>query len=381
MLGGTSFLQPSLSEIEMNIKGLLFGSAAALVAVSSARAADAVVVAEPEPVEYVRVCDAYGAGFFYIPGTETCLKISGYVRFEAAAGDDVYTGEHVGGENDTWYSRSRAELRFDARSETELGTLRSYIDGRFQFTDGENNGATLHQAYIELGGFQVGLNDPIFGSWLGDAGDIINDDVIQYSSDSFSTNQISYTFKGGNGFSAIIGAEQGHKDDDGYNYLIDDYLPHLIAGAKFEQGWGSLAGVVGYDAVQESVGVKARVDVKINDVFSVWAMGGYQSDYDSASFDTDHDRNWYGQWEGDWAAWAGFAAKVSDKATVNGQGAYESEGTYAFALNVNYELVPGFMITPEINYTKFDGARKDKALADGGDDDAFGGIIRFQRNF
>ncbi|MEK1855442.1 MAG: porin, partial [Phyllobacterium sp.] len=57
----------------MNIKSLLLGSAAALAAVTGARAADAVVVAEPEPVEYVRVCDAYGAGFFYIPGTETCL--------------------------------------------------------------------------------------------------------------------------------------------------------------------------------------------------------------------------------------------------------------------------------------------------------------------
>ena len=61
----------------MNIKSLLLGSAAALVAVSGARAADAVVVAEPEPAEYVRICDVYGAGYYYIPGTETCLKISG----------------------------------------------------------------------------------------------------------------------------------------------------------------------------------------------------------------------------------------------------------------------------------------------------------------
>ena len=52
----------------MNIKSLLLGSAAALVAVSGARAADAVVVAEPEPVEYVRVCDVYGTSFYYIPG-------------------------------------------------------------------------------------------------------------------------------------------------------------------------------------------------------------------------------------------------------------------------------------------------------------------------
>jgi hypothetical protein len=69
----------------MNIRSLLLGTAAALVAVSGARAADAVMAPEPEPVEYVRVCDAYGAGFFYIPGTETCLQISGYVWYQIGA--------------------------------------------------------------------------------------------------------------------------------------------------------------------------------------------------------------------------------------------------------------------------------------------------------
>ncbi|MFK3668499.1 porin, partial [Ochrobactrum teleogrylli] len=74
----------------MNIKSLLLGSAAALVAASGAQAADAIVAPEPEAVEYVRVCDAYGAGYFYIPGTETCLRIHGYVRYDVAGGDDVY---------------------------------------------------------------------------------------------------------------------------------------------------------------------------------------------------------------------------------------------------------------------------------------------------
>lgn len=44
--------------------------------------------AKAEPVEYVRVCDAYGAGFFYIPGTETCLRIRGGVD----AGFSHYSG-------------------------------------------------------------------------------------------------------------------------------------------------------------------------------------------------------------------------------------------------------------------------------------------------
>ncbi|RUX50668.1 porin, partial [Mesorhizobium sp. M7A.F.Ca.US.014.04.1.1] len=70
----------------MNIKSLLFGSAAALIAVSGAHAADAVVVAEPEPAEYVKICDVYGAGYFYIPGTETCLRIGGYFRYDVGVG-------------------------------------------------------------------------------------------------------------------------------------------------------------------------------------------------------------------------------------------------------------------------------------------------------
>jgi hypothetical protein len=63
----------------MKIKSLLLGSAAVMIAVSGAQAADAIVI-EAEPMEYVKVCDMYGAGFFYIPGTETCMNINGYVR-------------------------------------------------------------------------------------------------------------------------------------------------------------------------------------------------------------------------------------------------------------------------------------------------------------
>ncbi|QND53485.1 porin [Phyllobacterium sp. 628] len=355
----------------MNIKTFLFGSIAALVTISGARAADAVVVAQPEPVEYVRVCDAYGKGFFYIPGTETCLKISGYVRYDATAGDDVYNGGELG----TWNKHLRTEIRFDARSETELGTLRSYIQSRFEYTDGVNSGGSIPQAFIELGGFRIGVADEIFGSWTNYVGDIINDDIVNYN--SWATNQVSYTFAGGNGFSAIIAAEQGSSHDGYSDYVIDSYLPHLLAGVKYEQGWGGVTAIGGYDSnVEEYVG-KLRLDVKFGDTFSAFALGGYQSGYD----DTRVKRNFLAPWHGDWAAWGGLAAKVSDKATVNGLVGYESEGTITGALNVAYELVPGFVITPELNYTKFDGDRKASSLAKGGGDDAFGGTLRFQRNF
>src|SRR5918993_1052566 len=116
----------------MNIKSLLLGSAAALVAVSGARAADAVVIAEPEPMEYVRVCDTYGVGFYYIPGTETCLKVSGYLRYDIGVGNagflDVPDKQDLvdglgpySDDNDTYYKRARFALRVDSRAETELG--------------------------------------------------------------------------------------------------------------------------------------------------------------------------------------------------------------------------------------------------------------------
>lgn len=347
----------------MRIQIAIAATSAVLLGTASAKAADAIVVAEPEAAEYVRVCDTYGAGFFYIPGTQTCLKLGGYLRYDVQGGDDPYNGEDL----DTWANHTRATIRFDARSETELGTLRTFSEMRFDYTDGEQDRTTLSNAYIKLGGFRVGLADSQFESWTNSAGDIINDDVVNYTGER--TNQINYTFAAANGFSAMIGAEQGD-NESGYDYVIDDYMPHVVAGVKYEQGWGSVAVVGGYDAVIEQFAGKVRADVNITDRLSAWVMGGYQSDFD----ETGVERNYFGAWNGDFAAWGGFAAKITEKAVMNGQLAYEDEGTLAAALNVAYELSPGFKITPELNYTSFDESR-------GTGDDAVGGIVRFQRNF
>ena len=60
------------------VKSLILGSAAGLIAMSGAQAADLPVKAKA--VEYVRICSLYGAGFYYIPGTDTCIKLGGYLR-------------------------------------------------------------------------------------------------------------------------------------------------------------------------------------------------------------------------------------------------------------------------------------------------------------
>jgi hypothetical protein len=68
----------------MNTRGFILGSAVALVAISTAHATDAVV---PDPVQsgykdHISACEAYGIGFISVNGTDTCMRVSGQVRFE-----------------------------------------------------------------------------------------------------------------------------------------------------------------------------------------------------------------------------------------------------------------------------------------------------------
>ncbi len=75
------------------VKSLILGSAAGLLAMGGAQAADLPVKAKA--VEYVRICSLYGAGFFYIPGTDTCIKLGGYLRVDTTFNGGIYGGPCV----------------------------------------------------------------------------------------------------------------------------------------------------------------------------------------------------------------------------------------------------------------------------------------------
>jgi hypothetical protein len=72
------------------IKSLLLGSTAGILAAGGAQTAD--LPAKAKAVEYVRVCSLYGAGFFYIPGTDTCIKLGGYLRADLTVNGAHYDG-------------------------------------------------------------------------------------------------------------------------------------------------------------------------------------------------------------------------------------------------------------------------------------------------
>ncbi len=192
----------------MKITKLLLGTAAVLLSVSTARAADAIVV-EAEPMEYVKVCDMYGNGFFYIPGTETCMNINGYVRstYEHSKRDETSTGGFVvvpSTNTSNWTVRGR--LNFDVRNETEYGTLRSEL--RLQGGDanaaGDQNVA-IDRALISLAGFRLGYSDTYFTTnhGYGAGTPAINDGFYQFDQAIF----FDYTATLAEGVSMTVGVQ------------------------------------------------------------------------------------------------------------------------------------------------------------------------------
>ena len=146
------------------VKSLILGSAAGLIAMGGAQAADLPVKAKA--VEYVRICSLYGAGFFYIPGTDTCLKLGGYLRVDTTFNGGVYGQPFYNGDNgqgnrfrDYFNSRSRMALTVDTRTATEYGVVRTFAQGDFQF---QNFGST--NPALAVGSQQGGLNNALLST-------------------------------------------------------------------------------------------------------------------------------------------------------------------------------------------------------------------------
>ncbi|WP_417684317.1 porin [Roseibium sp.] len=238
----------------MNFKSLMLGAAAAAAA-TSVQAADLPVAAEP--VDYVRVCDAYGARFYYIPGTETCLRVGGRVRAN-------YTTSNFGEDNtDGFGDRADANYTFDAygylyldsRTNTEFGLLRTFTE--IELSSGDAVG--LGKAYIQWGGLTFGHATSFFDYFTGQS---FAGPVTRNWSDK-TTNLIAYTAAFGNGLSATVSLEdagvRASSNEGGKRY------PDLVANLRVDQGWGSaqLSG-----AIHDNVSADATVDSELG-----WAVG------------------------------------------------------------------------------------------------------------
>ncbi len=278
----------------MNIKSLILGSAAALVAGGAAQAADLPVA---EPVDYVKVCNAYGAGYHFIPGTDTCLKVSGYVRAEFRFNERK--GGHTNNlpDNDDRADNktniyAKASLEFTAKEETELGTLVGYmrLEGGTDSTSAGVSNLTsndgFNKYYLSIGGLYAGLTDS--------AANITSTDVGMYGSTigDHDTGAIGYNMDLGNGVTATLALENSRRAAiaglAGAAYA-GQTLPDVVAALSVAQGWGSakIGGAIhtiNYDGVAVSqdndIGYYVGAGVSFNlDMLSAGSSIGFSAGY------------------------------------------------------------------------------------------------------
>jgi hypothetical protein len=227
------------------VKSLLLGSAAGLVAVAGASAAD-LGVKKPTAVEYVKTCPQYGAGFFVVPGTTSCLKIIGRVRADFVSGPTgtTQTVPLTRGTDQTVF-RARGYFGYDHRTATEYGLLRTYVRG---FVGRDNAGAagtTLEYAFIQFGGLTVGRITPVFETGYSNL--FQGQGSVGGHSDITYVNSIGYTFQFGGGFSATValdGANERRTGNGAFNG--GQSMPDVVGSLDYAGSWGSakLAGAV-----------------------------------------------------------------------------------------------------------------------------------------
>lgn len=239
------------------VKSLLLGSAAAMVAVVGAQAADLPVKAKP--VQYVKICTLYGDGFYYIPGSDTCIKFAGYIRTDYhfngrvghiqrqdLDGTDAFNGEQT--RRIARYStRHRANFGVDTRTQTAYGTLRTFMNVNFENTTGfDSTQAT--RAFIQWGGFTLGRTASFVdheGS-LGDSGfRSLQTGLVDATTGAAGINQIAYTWQLGNGITLNVGADEARArsihQSGGTDYLIGTADPTNSAhGQSHPDPWVSL---------------------------------------------------------------------------------------------------------------------------------------------
>jgi len=218
----------------------------------------------------VKVCSAYGAGFYYIPGTDICLRVGGYVWSEyevnARGAAPQLNGTGLNRDrSDNWSSwRVRNVMIFDARTNTEYGTLRSYFSGGWQWT-------TANAGFIAGGGGQqqsFSTTSPANWEWyydrafiqfagltFGYIGSFFDFDPSMILNQQFSKSfkfapAIAYTAQFGNGISATISMEDATSRRNaigsgafslagvGTNNYAGQFSPNWIANLRVDQAWG-----------------------------------------------------------------------------------------------------------------------------------------------
>ena len=253
----------------MNLKTFLLGTGAAFAVVTGAQAADLAVA---EPVDYVKVCDAAGVGYWYIPGTDTCLKIGGNVREDINFHDDALIAPgHTGNFNFV----TETYLTATAKSLTDYGWLTGYIawEGDYK-ANGSSSDVYVDEAFLSLGPLLAGKTASTYdygGGFTWDGSDLDADN-------SHSQVRLSWA---ANGYGVLFGVEDPRGtwgtaagDDVFVGGVLDHYdikIPDLVAAVTASQGPWDAKVSFGYADLNSAHGdngwgVQAGAKVKLDQI-------------------------------------------------------------------------------------------------------------------
>ncbi len=331
------------------VKSLLLGTAAGLVAVAGAQAADMPVKAKP--VLYVKICSLYGDGFYYIPGTDICLKLGGYVRaqyyYNYGANATAtpffspnFQATRIGGQTD-YTNRARSLISVDTRQQTEWGTLRTYFTightSDFSPTAASATALYANRGFIQFAGFTLGLASSFF--------DFYSAPIVTY----FATNNedtgdggwkvAAYTANFGNGFTATVSLEEPRR-----LAVINSAFGFALTGAVSVNSAGTASALQttnGNPFLVGGVPVSDQVTIRFPDIVMNWrvdqawgaamiggvihdASGGYYGNTLTGSTVNGHPSDKIG-----WVATAGLRLNAPNGSFFQAQASY-TEGAVRY---------------------------------------------------
>jgi hypothetical protein len=398
------------------MKSLLLGSAATLVVAASAQAADLPTKKGAPAAEYVKVCQVGSIAGFIIPGSDTCLKISGYVNAQIAFGNvkdefgspSLYTLSGIGTGadkaakyvSDIGFS-TRGQVNFDAVTNTAMGPLLAHIEIQSNSGTGFDplgNSAVLNAGYVQWAGITAGKHGSFYDYLAG--GDTWKD---FFSPDHSGTpiNLLAYTASFGGGFSATLSIEQNESVSGfGANYIGTTFsslslaatssisgaalgvrAPDIIAALDVNQSWGTahLAGVA-HNIRQEFTGVLGT-GLTATGVFSdvdTWGFGviggvtfnlpmlsagskiAFQGAYAEGAigYSGAGSPGWGEQDQGFNTNGNGVLFPMADGIFNPLNGTFEKSKAWSATAQLTWKVSPNFEIDPEVAYAsvEYDGS-------------------------
>lgn len=412
----------------MKLKSIALGMAG-LCAIPTAYAAD--LPPAPEPVEYVRICDAFGSGFFYIPGTDSCLRIRGRLRTEIryrhqdsndpivlGSGSQISSAGNRAG--NPLFMRARGYWGFDHRTSTDVGVVRAFFRGDIDFDTGDSDGTPsldMDHAFIQIGSLTLGFTDlilqPVFHTYTLDHGfnsvGLDNATVlIQYKyalANGFSLGAVLFdptTAEGGTTMRTTGRATAGLFAPVAYGGLR---IPSVGAAITYEGDIGSAkltgalqdvrpaAAVSSDHELAWAIGASAEIALPFGNrtklgVNAAYTQGIIQflhedtTNLPTADFAVNATRTQTELSKG-WSVGAGFSTEVFARTTFNLTGGYtdinQSFGVidvnwYDVAGNLQYRLTDALVLTAEAHY-------RNLSATGVSDSDAISTVLRAQLDF